>query len=340
MTLLRSLLIVALFAAGTGAAQTAATARVAGRVVDAATGEPIAGARVSLGWADAQRPALPPRPLIASTNADGVFLIGDVPAGRWRLIAEKTGFYLAGGGARAPIVVVAAARVAAPDIRLDRGGTISGRLTDAGNPASDLTVAAVQSTRGPNGTFGRPIGRGSAETNDLGEFRLAGLPPGEYYVIAQRRPAPGIQRNEAPSRTILVSTYYPGVTDLAIAAPVTVTRGGTTQYVDFQMLVEASYQVSGVAVDTNGQPAAGAIVQLFPIAGISNGWSPRGTAESDGTFRIVNVPSGTYRVVAAIPVRNGSSTSVTLKPIPGVSPPEVTVSGAHVAGVHVIARRP
>src|SRR5688572_25746603 len=140
VALVRCLLIVTVFAAATGAAQTSATARVTGRVVDAVTGEPIAGARVSLVWAGAQRPPLPHRPTIANTNADGVFLIGDVPAGRWRMTVEKTGYYLAGGVARAPVIDVAAARVAVPDIRLDRGGTISGRLTDAkGNPASDLS---------------------------------------------------------------------------------------------------------------------------------------------------------------------------------------------------------
>ena len=215
MTLLRCLLIIVVFAARTGAAQTPATARVVGRVVDAATGEPIAGARVSLAWAGAQRPALPTRPSIANTNADGVFLIGNVPAGRWRMFFEKTGFYPAGGAARIPVIDVGAARLAVPDIRLDRGGTISGRLTDPkGSSASDLTVTAVQSTRGPGGAFSRPIGRASAKTNDVGEFRLSGLPPGEYYVVAQLRPAPGIQRDASPSRTTLVPTYYPGVIDL------------------------------------------------------------------------------------------------------------------------------
>ena len=59
-----------------------------------------------------------------------------------------------------------------------------------------------------NGHIELTGGGASAATNDRGEFRLFGLRPGEYYVLAtstqtERRDAP-------PRRSGYANTYYPG----------------------------------------------------------------------------------------------------------------------------------
>jgi hypothetical protein len=320
----------------------ASTAHVTGRVVDVATGEPIAGARVILGMALAPGqkpsapPALPSRPVTGETNADGVFVMNDVPQGRWRVQVQKTGFYLAG---TAPVIDVASASVTAPEIRLDRGGAVTGRVVDAqGHPISELSVVALQRMPGPNATGGPGANSTSGQTNDLGEFRLSGLPPGDYHVLARPRPVSLMNTASAPSATTFVQTYYPGVADVRVANTVTVTRGGTTQAIDFQMLVEAAFQVSGVAVDASGRPAAGASVRLFPSSRPPLAASFSATARPDGTFQIVNVPAGTYRVQAAMPVvtrtATGVSTSLSFG-VAGPGGPEVVVNGGDVAGVRV-----
>jgi hypothetical protein len=331
------------------AAQTSTT-NVTGRVVDAATGEPIAGARVTLGFAPTgPRAATPPvfnRPLTTETSAEGVFVIRGASPGRWRVQVQKTGFSLLGGNARAPFIDVGAANVTVPEIRLDRGGAVAGRVVDArGNPMGGLPVTARQHVRQPNGFIGPGGNSVTGETNDLGEFRLAGLPPGEYHVVVRPRPIPMIAAAATPSRTAFVQTFYPGVADLAGAVPVTVTRGLTTSGLDFQMLAEAAYQVSGLAVDASGRPAPGAIVQLVPAVGTPAASTLRATAEPDGSFRIVNVPQGTYRIQAAVPVvvrtATGSSTSVSFgAPGRGADVAEIVVTGANVSGIQVVAQRP
>lgn len=47
-----------------------------------------------------------------------------------------------------------------------------------------------------------------ASTNDLGQFRLFNLPPGEYFVVAA--PAHSPRDLGTTRRSGLVTTYYPG----------------------------------------------------------------------------------------------------------------------------------
>jgi hypothetical protein len=338
------LVTLAAVARGTAGAQTSTTAFVIGRVVDAETGEPIRGAQVilaSVGTPGARRTQPPPRPAIVVTNAEGGFQISALPFGRWRLNVQEAGYYFP-GNTPPPAFEISSARVTLPDIRLETGGAIAGRVLDGRRRgAGALTVTALLRARRPDGTIGPGPGRAEVTTNDLGDFRLAGLPPGEYYVVAQPRVVPPTRPDPAPSSTAIVATYYPGVTDAIGATAVTVTRGGTTQAIDFQVAIEAAYYVMGVAFDPDGRPAAGAIVELVRIGGsLATGAWPRGTAAPDGTFRIVNVPNGTYRVSAGIPVIDGASISLSMRAAVSVDPPEVIVSGGDATGVRVVVRQP
>ena len=337
-------LLLLLVAADEGLAQTP-TARVTGRVVDTETVEPISGARVTLALAPGTRPATPaaqaPRPLIATTNPEGVFVVAEVPTGRWSVRVQKTGYFVVGDNPQDPVIDVTG-NVTLPDIQLDRGGSIDGRVLDVkGNRVSDVLVVATSQVRQPNGTL-RPGGRSATvQTNDLGEFRLAGLPPGEYYVFSQPPIAPALLNNQAPSTTVYIRTYYPGVADMARATLFTVTRGVTTSALDLTLVSVVAYQVSGIAVDAAGRPAPRANVVLLPAAPTRVTPPINATALSDGTFRIVNVPGGTYRIDATMPVvaaGTGTSTSVPSGPsAPQPSFPEVVVN-ADVTGMRVLVR--
>ena len=66
-------------------------------------------------------------------------------------------------------------------IALKRGAVLAGRILNAsGEPEANLSVAALKRTEraGPIG-FAQV---GHAQTNDLGEFRIAALPSGEYLI--------------------------------------------------------------------------------------------------------------------------------------------------------------
>ena len=312
-------------------------ARVAGRVIDAVSGEPIDGVRVTLTIASA--PAAPSgRPLSTTTNPDGAFVMTNVPPGRWEIQVQKTGFYVAGDNAQDRIIDVAAS-VALPDVLMDRGGSLSGRVIDPrGRTVSDVLVAAISRGQLPDGVV-RSIGRiATVQTNDVGEFRLAGLAPGDYYIVARPRPVPQTMNSQPARTTVYLQTYHPGVADLSQGTVFTVTRGIATSILDLPLLAVPAYQVSGIAVDANGRPAPGATVILMP-ASLTATLPLSVTAQADGTFRIVNVPAGRYRIAASLPVaRTEGGVSSNASSTPGDGRPallDVVVNDADITGVYV-----
>ena len=73
------------------------------------------------------------------------------------------------------------------DISMPRGSVISGRIVDEfGEPVADANVTAMRQQWLNGRRRLMPSGR-NAQTNDLGQYRIYGLPPGDYYVSATLR---------------------------------------------------------------------------------------------------------------------------------------------------------
>jgi hypothetical protein len=288
--------------------------------------------------------------LTSQTRADGVFEIRDVPNGRWAVVAQKDGF-IPNRGLSLPLIEMDASRtLTSPDIRLDRGGSISGRVLDArGNPMSRVQVRTTQFTTQPGGAIRTTGGSATtAETNDRGEFRLSGVQPGVHYVVAQPPPAmiPVIGGTTPPqSSSTYVATFYPGLTDASAASPVSVVNGKTANGIEFSLFSVPAYQVSGIVVDAAGRPVDGAIVRLPSRMPFGPPFLSSAPSESNGRFRITNVPAGTYAVMAAVPrlTRNGNGgvsggLSFGDAARPGVAP-EVTIRG-DTENLRVVASQP
>ena len=336
-----------------GAFQAASSgARVTGRIVDAGSGAPLVGARVTLVPAERPRIAgpmgLPPQAL---TNQDGVYVFERIATGRYRLQAQRAGFATSGAPDGPLIEVRAGGTIAAPDFRLVRGGAISGRLIDArGEPLPEVLVTAVRPpTAGAFNGRGIPVGQ-AGQTNDLGEFRIASLPPGEYYVAAHPRPQPAFRPQSTSSDTILVTTYYPGALEPSGAYVLTLAVGQTISDLQFSMMSAPAFKISGIVVDDLEQPVAGAMVFVTPETPDPVGLRASTRAEPDGTFRLNDVTSGTYRLTAAAPVTvsNGGSI-VSFGGIAGSAAGggratndaavQVAVEGADVVGVKLVVRQ-
>jgi hypothetical protein len=291
-----------------------ATVSVAGRIVDAESRSPIPGARVML---MPTAPMFPPGaagPLQAVTDANGQFVFEAVAPGRYRIDAQKTGFAPLAAAAAPRTLDVAAGQVTSRlDLALTKGGAITGRIVDAsGEPASDVTVTALRQTAGPSGqVMARTLGM--AQTNDLGEFRLAGLTEGNYVVIAA--PLPQLAQSTATAGgTVLAPTYYPGTTSKDGAHIISLAAAQTVNGIEFSLLSMRAYQVSGVVVDETGSPLGGAMITLrADLSNGSLGVPTMARTDQNGTFRIGGVVSGTYRVMAGMStptmwsVRTGST---------------------------------
>ena len=163
------------------------TATVDGIVTILGTSDPVPGAVVEMRKIECGRTG--GESLIATSGPDGRFSFKQVRAGNWCIGAAKAGGALSpveyrqrGYKARG-IAVPIADNQQIQDIRLmmPRTGNISGRVLDSdGEPMGRARVQAMEAFY-QNGQK-RLYTLNVVQTNDLGEFSLSWLPPGEYYV--------------------------------------------------------------------------------------------------------------------------------------------------------------
>ncbi|MBI4892025.1 MAG: carboxypeptidase regulatory-like domain-containing protein [Acidobacteria bacterium] len=191
-----------------------------GTVVHGANGSPLKGVRVRLiesGKASELTSML--------TGADGRFRFEALPAGKYMIAAERNGFPAQMYGQKAlnaPVVtgVVVGEGQDASDLvfPLIPPATISGRVIDEkGEPLPGMTVVGYQRRGVGQAQRLQFIRRGS--TNDLGEFRLYGLPRGDYLVSVTGIPfqsLPALDVSGTPAGYGL--TFHPGVQDVSKAA--------------------------------------------------------------------------------------------------------------------------
>jgi hypothetical protein len=115
----------------------------------------------------------------ATTEDDGKFLFRNLPPGRYQLTASRAGYV------RPPVAVTIQAGQPAPAMQLPMKPTaaIYGQIFDSrGGPLPNVMVQALRASY-PEGRRTLTVVQ-SAQTNDLGEYRLFWLAPGRYYVAA------------------------------------------------------------------------------------------------------------------------------------------------------------
>lgn len=294
---------------------------ILGRVVSAETGAPLRRAQVRL-----SAPELPGG-RSSMTDADGRYEFRQLPAGRYTLSASKAGYVGIQFGQRhpfepgRPIELREGQVIDRADLVLPRGSAITGRVLDEfGEPVAEAMVQALRYQYIGGRRQLVPSGR-MAQTNDLGQFRIYGLPPGDYYVSASARDGLVVALETAAGKAGLegirsesssyAPTYYPGTTSVADAQRITIAVGQEASGVDFALLPVRTVRISGVALSSSGRPLAGAMVMLVPRDSENlglRGLSGVGRVGPDGTFLLQNVVPGEY----VLQVRSGGPMAVTV----------------------------
>lgn len=229
------------------------TGTIRGRVLTADTGDPVRNARVALNDDEHVAPVL--------TDGEGRFALTAIAAGQHLVSAAKTGYATTIFGARGtsrPIRVEVATGgvVDGIDVRIPKGGAISGRVVDeAGDPLPLTTILAEQIIRINGHIDTRRIKM--VETDDLGEYRIFGLSAGRYVVSVVRVGGdlgPGLPL-DVDGNTTWTHSYYPGVAGLAQAQAIAVRPGDDVAGIDFTSSPARRPTVSVTVSDASGNPA-------------------------------------------------------------------------------------
>lgn len=334
--ILAALLISSMAFAQTPAESPQETSVIEGFVVRMGSGEPLANVQVLL------RPEQGRRSVFgALTDSSGRFRMANIRPGSYRLHVERDGYvdqqYGQVSSARPGTVLLLEPGQEVRDvvISLEPTGTISGQIFDeAGEPLEGVTVRALWYDY-EDGEKVLSRSR-SAETNDLGEYRLYWLIPDEYYVSATYEdrfrelrtlreavarsvplvpPAGGtlaVPPAPVPEtlEQIYVDTFYPGVHDPLQASPISLGPGIEVRAISFTLPPTRARAVRGTVVGPfSPEQGVSRNVIIVPRRGVTRNrinlrrdGRRNNQGSRDGSFELTGVAPGSYTVAAIVSV--------------------------------------
>jgi protocatechuate 3,4-dioxygenase beta subunit len=254
---------------------------VRGRVSDAATGAPIAGAEIASSWTFKN----PVR-----SGADGSYRLAGVEQQRAKLYVQAQGY------ARATRTLASNEKEPVADFLLQRGGAVRGRFVDGEGkpPRGAYAAAAAKYTMSP-GYVHTDWRRAAIEVD--GTFFAGGLDPQHWHMLYVRCAGFGIR-----------------VYDIG-------RKIGDGEVVDLgDIVLRPAGGLEGRVTDGDGKPVPGVTVGVRGKNSDWSRWSGKDLAGAesrvvdqfaarsaragpDGVFRFTNLAAGTYDVNVRIPGR-------------------------------------
>ncbi len=219
--------------------------RIAGRLVNSVTGEPVRRAIVeALAESDSHTVAS------SITDSEGHFALENLPDAKYQLTASRRGFRTAFYDEHDEFN---SAIVTGPDqetenliFRLTPGSILRGVVTaDGGDPVKDANVMLFRKPQGHK-PGARITEAGSTNTDDTGAYEFGNLAAGEYLLAVKAEPWYALHRSSSESRlrsgndpsvaldVAYPTTYFDSATDEAEASPI-VLSGGNRKEADFNL---------------------------------------------------------------------------------------------------------
>jgi hypothetical protein len=313
------------------------TALVTGTVTAADTGQPLPGVRVLLSATTA------PLTRSAVTDPRGRFEFEALPAGTYRLSASRSGYVDSVWGQKQPgsgrpgtsLQLRDGQHVKDLTLPLAKGGVVTGLIMDEfGYPAAGTAVRVYRSIFRNGERVLQQVGSGQAD--DRGVYRVYGLVPGDYIVVATPRTAAGtaeLVRVEAEKAAMVGERYalvaeklaelqrgagggagsdepasgyapvfYPGTTTAASATRVTLGASEEKSGIDFGLQVVPLSRISGTVTGVAPLPATLTVylTEQGPLTAIG---SRTTRVAPDGRFSLSGVPPGQYSLTVRAALR-------------------------------------
>lgn len=233
----------------------------------------------------------------ALSDLAGRFRFDNVTPGDYGIWAEAQGYVRNAGRFFAPSQAVSVEEektIKDFSIRLEPLGVISGRVLDEnGDPVPGAAVDGLRYSYSREGA--RLAHRAMATSNDRGEYRLFDLEPGRWYLrITKNMVQPNAKGrvHSALAEMDFLVTFYPGAEREAEAGSIEVAAGAELSQVDVRLRKTRVYHIRGKVIDAGGQAAAKAWVRIEGVGNV--------LTRPDGTFDVLGIPPGAYRVEGEI----------------------------------------
>lgn len=312
-----------------GARQPAATGVIEGRVIDAGTGQALAGVFLRLRQSETT-PGAAEHTDKAVTNTAGRFEFANLPASAFVIEADAPGSDYLGGafGKRRPdgyplrIKLAAGERWSDATIELFRAGSIAGRLTDDdGRPLGEQWISAWPIRAGTQRHWGTYIP--NAKTDKDGNYRFTSLAPDTYIVAAMipRWVDASTNRAQFPrellaprptadgQRRVFRSTFFGQSREVSGAIRVAVASGQRREGVDIELIADVPAVVSGRVIRETPFPRGSDVELRLPGVPSNAAAEARAMIAEDGRFVIADIGPGSY---IAHPVPKSSSGDSTM----------------------------
>jgi cell division septation protein DedD len=215
-------------------------------------------------------------------QSDGTFSVQGLPAGSYKLQFSPGGSFISqwwnnkGSYAAADAITVTDGQsMTNKDVEVTAGATISGTIRDSvGNTITGGGYVYAWPTGSSSGSI--PM----APIQDNGTYLLQSLPTGSYKL--EFRPSGNY-----------VGQWWNNKTSLDSSDVLTLVAGQAL--VNKNVTLAAGASISGIVHDTFGNPiSAGGSVYVYDS--VSQGLGYNGTIQSDGSYTVLGLPAGSYKV--------------------------------------------
>jgi protocatechuate 3,4-dioxygenase beta subunit len=247
-----------------------------GRVHAATTNDPLTRARVAVAAEGLEEEAV-------LTNNGGRFSIGLARPVALTLKISKAGY--ASQTVRVSRDEVSSGEL--HEVRLEIGAAISGRVVDnSGRPVVGIPVVMRHSD-----SPGKAPAQGywASETDDRGEYRVGGLPAGEYAVAISE------SRGKAEKTRLKPGDDVSGV-NFVLNAPASTTRTRSSVN-DIADDTHGSATLLGRVLGELGEPLVGARLRLLRHGTVLRSV----TTDANGNYAFSGIPAGRFTIGAANP---------------------------------------
>jgi len=265
----------------------------------------------------------------AITDAEGRFEFDDVKPGTYRVAYDRAGFVDAekrhhGDGMR---LSLEPGREVKDFFHMVPAAVIMGKVLDSdGDPVAKVDVAAIPYPRNVHGIEGA-----GAYTNELGEFRIGGLPPKRYLLMAQpvfelARAVQSAKKAEKDA-PVYAATYYPSTIEENQAIPLALRAGDEVQ-ANMTLVLVHSFRVRGEVTNLPAGTSEASLI-LRPLNDNFMAAIEPWSATKDGHFEIREVLPGSYAVLLVL---SGGGTSRTVR-----GDPIIQVTNGDIDGLRIVA---